>query len=64
MGGHVTPTFGHGSGGGGVYPPNLGGPPLSPNRGMSSMTAGNPNLNRGPFGLRHHDRRSIISGIG
>ena len=57
MGGHVTPTFGHSGGG------YLGGPPLSPNRGMPPMPAGNPNLSRGPFGMRHHDRRPII-GIG
>jgi len=72
MGGHVTPTFGHGVGlsgpGVGQYPPNMGPPPLSPNRGLQQLPGSNqvPPMSRGaPFPLRHHTRdgRSMI-GLG
>jgi len=66
MGGHVTPTFGHGASVPGGFIPNMG-PPLSPNRGMQPMSGGPgaqvPTMNRAPFILRHQDRRSMI-GIG
>jgi len=64
IGGHVTPTFGHGSsGGGGGYAPGGIGPPLSPNRGMQIPGGNNPpTMSRAPFAMRH-DRRGMM-GLG
>jgi len=68
MGGHATPTFGHPSSGGTTvsYPPNIGGPPLSPNRGMQpvqNVSAAVSSINRRPAFMGHGatDRRGMMA---